>query len=191
MGITKLSIVCLLLFLTGCFAAECLHQSSSADLSILLRDHHASILPGHKGVIFFVDEPLDDQGLAAASPYIRAYRPTELYLDSSRLTDSSIPQFVQFESVQRLDLGHCSLSTERLAELKAMPSLKSLCIDYTFTEWNVAVRVMQPEIQVEGWEYGGVAGLSRRASMFAATKLALAEFCHDTAEFIRGFTMPP
>ena len=188
---TQLSIVCLLLFLNGCFATESLHQSSSADLSILLRDHHASIIPGHKEVIFFIDQPLDDHALAAATPYIRAYRPTELYLDSSRLTDNSLPQFAQFETVRTLDLGRCGFSIEKLAELKAMPSLNTLCIDYRAAPWKEAVRVMQPEIFVDGWEYARPSGLSNRASMFAATKVALREFGYDAAQFIRGFTMPP
>ena len=176
--------------LAGCFAAESLHQSSSRDLKILLRDYHASIISGHSEAIFFTDEPLDDDSFAGAVPYINAYRPTELYLDGSRLTEPSLSQFVQLDSVRYLDLGRCGVNIEKLVALKAMPRLEGLWVDNS-AKYKQLITLMKPQIGVGGSKYSGDNRQSHRASMFAAMRVAVGEFAHDVGQFIRGFTMPP
>src|SRR3954463_3139110 len=104
--ILKVLYPCLILPITGCYVGETIHQSSSPDLKILMQEYGATVIPGHSESLFFYDQPLDDEHFAAAVQYIRAYGPRALCLDSSRLTDASLPTFMQLGSVRHLYLGH-------------------------------------------------------------------------------------
>jgi hypothetical protein len=192
-----IAVCCLLiLLLAGCFVADTMNQTSSPDLKILLQDFSAQVVPGHSEALFLIDPPLDDEAFAAATPHIRAYRPRELYLDTSRMTDASVPNLMQLDSVNILQLGETPIRAEALKPLATLPNLVIVNAWYPDKQERA---IYEEEMGDKAWLYGGRTidsrvveyGLSRRVTMLSATKVAWKVFKQDLAEFIHGLTMPP
>jgi len=193
--ILKILSAFLMLPMTGCYVGQTLHQSSSPDLKILMQQYGATVIPGWAGSLYFYDQPLDDERFAAAIQYIRAYEPRALCMDSSRLTDASLPTFMQLGSVRRLYLGHSGLGMESLVALKGLPNLEWIGIHLDGKDSSRLQRAIGPDIwivcdepSVSEWTR---AALTNRVTMLAAARVAWDEFRTDVGEFIHGLTMPP